>query len=114
MTSPRLRLWQVLRDEYESFHGAPPALAHNWRFQPAQLKHAVGLARRLHQPADKVSKYLFGKLSVESQTELQDFDGKTTPSDELQADLLDKLNQLLNNPDLRQLYETSLVNQILT
>jgi hypothetical protein len=114
MTSPRLRLWQVLRDEYESFHGARPIIAPNWMFQPAQLKHAVGLARRLHQPADEVSKYLFGKLSVTAQAELQSFDGKVAPSDELQAALLDMLNKLLDDPDLRKVYGERVVNQILT
>jgi len=63
MTSPRLRLWQVLRDEYDSFHGSQPAVNPDWTFQPAELKHCVGLARRLHTPDDKVSKRLFGMLS---------------------------------------------------
>jgi hypothetical protein len=46
MPSPRLRLWQVLRDEYELFHDARPDVTHDWWFQPDQLKHPIQLALR--------------------------------------------------------------------
>jgi hypothetical protein len=103
----------VLRDEYNSFHGARPDVTPDWTFQPAELKHAVGLARRLHMPDDKVSKHLVGKLSPASRTELQNFDGKTAPTIELQDELLEKLNELLDDQELRHLYDEEVVKQIL-
>jgi hypothetical protein len=114
MLSPRLRLWQMLRDEYESFHGARPDIIHNWSFQPEQLKHPVQLALRLHQPADKVSRELLGKLNQNSQNELQNLDDSRHPSAALQDDLLAGLNTLLADPNLYQLYDQGVVAHILS
>ncbi len=117
MPSPRLRLWQVLRDEYELFHGARPDVTHNWSFQPEQLKHPIQFALRLKKPDDAVSTAvstrLREQLSQEAQTKLQEFDGKKHLSPELQSALVTALNVLLSDRTLYQLYGKETVNYIL-
>jgi hypothetical protein len=113
MPSPRLRLWQVLRDEYALFHGARPTVPHDWSFQPEHLKHPIQLAIRLRDAEDEVSKRLWQQLSEESQKELQKFDGKKPPSPALQDDLRAALNALLSDQTLYQLYDEETVNYIL-
>lgn len=113
MPSPRLRLWQVLRDEYELFHNERPALIHPWWFQPEQLKHPIQLALRLRDAAEAASQHLFRLLDQASRDELQNFDGKKPPSRALQNDLVASLNVLLSDPTLYQLYDAETVTYIL-
>jgi hypothetical protein len=113
MPSPRLRLWQVLRDEYELFHAARPDVMHNWRFRLNQLKHPVQLALRLREPDDEVSRHLLRQLSQESRNELQNFDGRAHPTPALQSDIIASLNALLSDLTLYQLYDKENVNYIL-
>ena len=115
MLSPRLRLWQMLRDEYESFYGARPDITPDWSFQPKQLKHPVQLALRLHEPVDdKISTQLLSQLKQDSQNELKNFDGSKPLSTEVQNDLLAGLNTLLADPNLYQLYDAGIVTHILS
>src|SRR5215210_5130011 len=113
MPSPRLRLWQVLRDEYELFHAARPAVTPSWWFQSSQLKHPIQLALRLKEPADAVSQHLRRQLSQASQNELQNFVGQVHPTPALQYDLGASLNVLLSDLTLHQLYDEETVNYIL-
>jgi hypothetical protein len=103
----------VLRDEYELFHDARPAVTHDWSFQTAQLKHPIQLALRLKEPDDAVSKHLRRQLSEQSQNELENFNGKKHPSPALQNDLRASLNVLLSDPTLYQLYDEETVTYIL-
>jgi hypothetical protein len=103
----------VLRDEYELFHDERPALIHDWRFRPEQLKHPVRLALRLRDAEDAVSKHLLGQLNQESRAELRAFDGQNGPSPALQNDLAASLNVLLSDLTLYQLYDEQCVAYVL-
>jgi hypothetical protein len=107
MPSPRLRLWQVLGDEYKLFHDAPafsdlePAF---WLLKDDELKHPH-LALSIARQADPVSVRLFKELDEASRKDLMGLDGNSPLSDKLRADIRDGLNKLLLDDDFSNLYE---------
>jgi hypothetical protein len=117
MPSPRLRLWQVLRDEYELFHDqeppavdVPPAF---WLLEDSQLRHSQ-LAVRLASQSDAVSRRLFAELEEAARAELLAFDGSQPLSPKLRGDILAGLNKLLADDKFYELYDEETVGYILS
>src|SRR3954470_6688020 len=99
MLSPRLPLWRVLKDEYESFHDHSLPLEIDYSFTKGQLKDPSQLALRLQDPPDKVSARLREMLlsaAPAAEDELDQFDGSQAPPEGLQNQLLIQLNKLLD------------------
>lgn len=116
MPSPRLRLWQVLRDEYDLFHPgespAPAAEPNFWLLEDSQLKQPQ-MALKLRTQQDAVSQRLFRELDGASQLELRDYDGSRPLSAKLRGDILSILNQLIADKDLYQLFDKETVSSLL-
>ncbi|HEX5708668.1 MAG TPA: patatin-like phospholipase family protein [Pyrinomonadaceae bacterium] len=92
--SEALTFAQMLKGEYEHFHGKFPL-----RF----LSDAARLARRLHDApqSDAVAAYFEAGLSPESRAELAaGWEGSRKPSERLRADLVSRYNALLSDPEL--------------
>lgn len=117
MASPRLRLWQVLRDEYDLFHPgeSPTAEAEMdfWLLEESQLKQPQ-LALKLRRQNDAVALRFFKELDEASQLELRALDGSRPLSAKLRSDILNGLNQLLADKDFYQLFDEETVGYILS
>jgi hypothetical protein len=117
--SPRLRLWQVLKEEYELLNNRTLDLTHNWSVQPGQLEHPIKLALRLRDPADPVSKRLRTELEEISPGELESYlnelespAGSISPSDALQTSMVIALNKLITDPQFNELYDKAVVRRV--
>ncbi|HUQ32175.1 MAG TPA: patatin-like phospholipase family protein [Pyrinomonadaceae bacterium] len=114
MPSPRLRLWQVLRDEYELFHDVFPFTdlePEFWLLTEHQLKHPQ-LALCVHSHSNPVTLRLFNELDEDSRRELSEFGGSGDLPPKLRADILAGLNNLLRDDDFYKLYDEAAVEEI--
>ncbi|HEV7375314.1 MAG TPA: patatin-like phospholipase family protein [Pyrinomonadaceae bacterium] len=103
--SPRLRLWQVLREEYLLFHEEPPALVLEddfWQLKEEQLVYPQ-IALFIGQQGNEVSRSLFNALDDATRDELKKFDGRQHLSSERRAAILKTLNDLLEKGDIQRL-----------
>jgi len=64
-------------------------------FSVDELEEPNGLAIKLRDARNPLSKYLRGKFSLETQRLLDEYDGTNPPSEVLQAALIEELNRLL-------------------
>ena len=58
---PPLTLYQVLREEFEQFHGALEERYYTWKFQHDHITDPWMLAWRLHRAIDPLTQHLAGK-----------------------------------------------------
>ncbi|MDX6695135.1 MAG: hypothetical protein QOF02_2738 [Blastocatellia bacterium] len=100
MSSEPLSLWQVLKEEYESFHGPLPAVY-------LRLNSPADVARELNDAGNSLSTYLVGHLSKQTQTALAAHKASAPLSQSLQSDLLDALNARLRDAELYLHYPTA-------
>lgn len=117
MPSPRLRLWQVLRDEYELFHpGETPSLDSESAFRVIEMDELKQPQLGLHisRRNDPVSERLFKELDETSRAELRDFDGSRPLSAKLSGDILALLNRFLADQDFYRLYDEETVRTVLS
>ncbi|HEY0376283.1 MAG TPA: patatin-like phospholipase family protein [Pyrinomonadaceae bacterium] len=108
-TGDPLPLWQVLKEEYQSFHGPldGPYL---------YLKDPKELAARLNDKADSLSDYLKGKLPPQAKAEWDKYASTTPPpdmSERLRGALTDVLQGSLSDPNLYRHYDEKRVEKIL-
>jgi hypothetical protein len=113
--SPRLRLWQVLREEYLLFHPQPPPPGSTdkpleldldpdfWQLKGEQLDYTK-LAISICRQENEVAKSLFGILGTQKCDQLREFDGDQPLSVELWEPILNALNNLLRDKDFQTLH----------
>jgi Patatin-like phospholipase len=93
MSSPPIPLWQVLRDEYESFHGQPPEV----------YAADIGvLARAVRSPEDGLSNYVAGRLTSQASKSLSEWDGQAPLPDRLKNSLTDAFYSLVSDEALAE------------
>lgn len=96
MSSDPLSLWQVLKEEYESFHG-PLAASHLY------IKHPSKLAVSLKDGQNPLSKYLVSHLSPQAQSDLSGHHSGPLP-ESIQNELTELLNAQLTIQELSLQY----------
>ncbi|HEY0386121.1 MAG TPA: hypothetical protein VGC64_08920, partial [Pyrinomonadaceae bacterium] len=94
MSTDPLSLWQVLKEEYESFHGP----LHFYLKQPGKL------AADLNNSPNALSSYLVSQLSERARRELAAYEEDKPFPENLQSELTDRLHALLADPTLYQHY----------
>ncbi|HJQ25858.1 MAG TPA: hypothetical protein VKA60_18205 [Blastocatellia bacterium] len=77
----------------------------SWRFYAEEFrepsgKELIGLALRLRQAQDPLSRHLLDQFLVESQQQVQDYSGSAPLSDLLKNIMVEGLNRGLESPDL--------------
>lgn len=115
-SSPRLRLWQMLRDEYQLFHQELPPVALEadfWSLKEEQLKFPQ-IALRLRELDDAASRECFKELDETSRNELRSFESDEPLSPKLRRDILEALNKVLADDDFYDNYDERIVCQILS
>jgi hypothetical protein len=123
--SPRLRLWQVLREEYLLFHPQPPPPGSKdkplqlnlepdfWRLKEEQIEYTQ-LALCICRQENEVAQSLFGILGKQTCDKLREFDGGQPLSFTLREAILEALNKLIENDDFQVLHsQTSQGKEIL-
>jgi len=69
-------------------------------FRMDDLKDPAGLAAKLRDASDPVSRYLRGRFSPDTQRQLETYDGSGPQTELLHKTLVDELNHLLQDSDL--------------
>jgi hypothetical protein len=120
--SPRLRLWQVLREEYWILNGERPNLhleddkdqeGDFWVLREGQLKYPQ-LALCIAQQSNKVSQAVVKTLDEASRNELANFDGSEPLSLKLRDAILSGLRAILQDDNPGQYYGKATVERALS
>ena len=85
-------------------------------FCVSDISNPGGLAVKLRDAWDSLSRYLRGQFTIDTQKLLDEYDGASPPSEALQKALVDELNRLLESPslihDVHRLTQVTLTEEI--
>lgn len=100
MASDPLSLWQVLKEEYESFHGPLPSTC-------LYIKNTGALVASLKDEANPLSQHLLDQLAQESRDALLAHQSPAPLPENLQNELTDIINSRLTDQNLHRYYRAS-------